>query len=149
MTNPSLTARRQAIIDHAHKIGISDDYIDLLVESFYQRIRVHPILGPVFNDAIGDNWPHHLAQMKNFWASVTLNSGRYSGQPVPAHKKHLGSIQKWNFSIWLGLFRQTLDDTGATSEAKDYFMIRAERIAESLQLALFGLPSLEAKQGLD
>jgi len=91
MTNPSLTARRQAIIDHAHKIGISDDYIDLLVESFYQRIRVHPILGPVFNDAIGDNWPHHLAQMKNFWASVTLNSGRYSGQPVPAHKKHLGS----------------------------------------------------------
>jgi len=100
MTEPSLTARRQAVIDHAHKIGISDDYIDLLVESFYQRIREHPILGPVFNDAIGDNWPHHLAQMKNFWASVTLNSGRYSGQPVPAHKKHLGSIQRPKTISW-------------------------------------------------
>ena len=71
------------------------------VESFYQRIREHPILGPIFNDAIGDNWPHHLAQMKNFWASVTMNMGRYSGQPVPAHKKHLGSIQKWHFSCLL------------------------------------------------
>ena len=149
MTQPSLSERRQAIIDHAHKIGINDDYIDLLVESFYQRIREHPILGPIFNDAIGDNWPHHLAQMKNFWASVTMNMGRYSGQPVPAHKKHLRSIQKWHFSIWLGLFGQTLDETGATPEAKDYFMERAERIAESLQLALFGLPSLQTKPSLD
>ena len=149
MTQPSLSERRQAIIGHAHKIGINDDYIDLLVESFYQRIREHPILGPIFNDAIGDNWPHHLAQMKNFWASVTMNMGRYSGQPVPAHKKHLGSIQKWHFSIWLGLFGQTLDETGATPEAKDYFMERAERIAESLQLALFGLPSLQTKPSLN
>lgn len=149
MTQPSLSERRQAIIDHAHKIGINDDYIDLLVESFYQRIREHPILGPIFNDAIGDNWPHHLAQMKNFWASVTMNMGRYSGQPVPAHKKHLRSIQKWHFSIWLGLFGQTLNETGATPEAKDYFMERAERIAESLQLALFGLPSLQTKPSLD
>ena len=149
MTQPSLSERRQAIIDHAHKIGINDDYIDLLVESFYQRIREHPILGPIFNDAIGNNWPHHLAQMKNFWASVTMNMGRYSGQPVPAHKKHLRSIQKWHFSIWLGLFGQTLDETGATPEAKDYFMERAERIAESLQLALFGLPSLQTKPSLD
>ena len=149
MTQPSLSERRQAIIDHAHKIGINDDYIDLLVESFYQRIREHPILGPIFNDAIGDNWPHHLAQMKNFWASVTMNMGRYSGQPVPAHKKHLRSIQKWHFSIWLSLFGQTLNETGATPEAKDYFMERAERIAESLQLALFGLPSLQTKPSLD
>lgn len=141
MTQSRALDRRQAIIDHAHSIGINDEYIDVLVETFYARIKVHDILGPVFQNAIQDNWSVHLSLMKDFWASVTMNAGRYSGKPVPAHKKHSGSIQNWYFDIWLGLFRQTLEDTSPSPEATDYFMVRAERIAESLKLAIFGMPS--------
>lgn len=144
MTEPNASERRQMIIDHAQSIGINDDYIDVLVETFYERIREHGVLGPVFAQAIGENWPYHLARMKDFWASVTMNAGRYSGKPVPAHREHSDSIQAWHFGIWLGLFKQTLEDTAPTPEAADYFMQRAERIAESLKLAIFGMPGLGA-----
>ena len=144
MTDSRALDRRQAIIDHAHAIGITDEYIDLMVETFYNRIRQHGILGPVFDNAIGDRWAHHLARMKDFWASVAMNAGRYSGKPVPAHRQHSDTIQDWHFGVWLGLFKQTLEDTAPTPEAVDYFMERAERIAESLKLAMFGMPGLGA-----
>lgn len=83
--------------------------------------------------------------MKSFWASVALNAGTYSGQPVPAHKK-LSQVEQSHFQTWLALFRQTLQDTAPTPEAVDYFMERANRIAESLQLAMFGFPGLPVKR---
>jgi len=144
MTGSRALERRQVIIDHAHSIGINDAYIDVLVDTFYDRIKQHNILGPIFDNAMGDNWPTHLARMKDFWASVSMNAGRYSGKPVPAHRQHGASIQEWHFGIWLGLFRQTLEDTAPTPEAVDYIMERAERIAKSLKLAMFGMPGMGA-----
>jgi len=114
------------------------------VDRFYDRIRDHNTLGPVFQNAIGENWDGHLARMKDFWASVAMNAGRYSGKPVPAHKKHSHSIEETHFDQWLALFRQTLEDTAPSPETVDYFMERAERIAQSLKLAIFGLPGLGA-----
>jgi len=145
MTAPeikSVSERREAIRAHAAELGIDDAYISTLVETFYTRVRANATLGPVFNNAIADNWEPHLGRMKDFWASVALNAGRYSGKPVPAHKKH-ASIQPGHFQIWLTLFEQTLRDTAPTPGAVDYFMERANRIAQSLQLALFGIPGLE------
>lgn len=137
----SVSERREAIRAHAAALGIDDAFISTLVDTFYDRIRAHPVLGPVFDTAIGDNWDVHLARMKDFWASVVMNAGRYSGKPVPAHKKH-SSIRSQHFGIWLGLFEETLRDTAPTPAAINYFMERADRIARSLQLALFGIPGL-------
>lgn len=130
--------RRAKIRAHAAAMGIDEAYISRLVDAFYTQIRQHDVLGPIFNMAIGDNWDHHLPRMKHFWASVALNSGTYSGRPVPVHQK-LTQVRAEHFAIWLALFRQTLIQTGASREATDYFMVRAERIAESLQLAMFGI----------
>lgn len=135
--------RRRDIQQTATALGIDDAYIDQLVETFYGRVREDATLGPIFDRAIGDNWGPHLATMKNFWASVAMNAGRYSGKPVPAHQKHT-AIQPEHFDIWLGLFRSTLEDTAAKPATVLYFMERAERIAKSLQLALFGIPGLGA-----
>ena len=137
----SAAQRRREIQARAAEMGIDDAYIDRLVETFYERIRAHPLIGPIFEQAIGENWGPHLARMKDFWASVALNAGRYSGKPVPAHQK-LDGVEPWHFNIWLALFRQTLEDTAPTPAAVPYFMERAERIAESLQLAMFGGPEL-------
>jgi hemoglobin len=133
--------RRAEIQARAASFGIDEAYISRLVDAFYQRIRVHPLLGPIFDEAIGDNWDRHLPRMKRFWESVALNAGAYSGKPVPAHQK-LTTVQPGHFKIWLELFKQTLEDTAPTQDAVGYFMERAERIAESLQLAMFGLPGL-------
>ena len=137
----SAAQRRREIQARAAEMGIDDAYIDRLVETFYERIRAHPLIGPIFERAIGENWAPHLARMKDFWASVALNAGRYSGKPVPAHQK-LDGVEPWHFNIWLALFRQTLEDTAPTPAAVPYFMERAERIAESLHLAMFGGPEL-------
>lgn len=148
MSNPVVTAleRRAEIQRRAHAIGIDEAYVSLLVDEFYRRVRLDRTLGPIFEAAIGDRWDHHLPRMKSFWASVALNTGSYSGQPVPAHRK-LTDVEKSHFGIWLALFRQTLEDTAATPGAVAYFMERAERIAESLQLAMFGFPGLPRRPG--
>lgn len=136
----SAEERHQDILDQAAALGIDEAYISTLVETFYTRVRGHAVLGPVFETAIQD-WPPHLATMKKFWASVALAAGTYSGKPVPAHAKHR-HIQQWHFNLWLALFEQTLRDTAPTPGAVPYFMDRAERIAQSLQFAMFGLPGL-------
>ncbi|WP_084398130.1 group III truncated hemoglobin [Henriciella aquimarina] len=139
----SAEERRQAILDNAARLGIDDAFISKLVDTFYARVRAHPRLGPIFNGEI-DDWDAHLAKLKDFWASVAMNAGRYSGKPVPAHFK-LQGITREDFQTWLGLFQATLEDLADSEETVAYFMQRAERIAQSLQLAMFGLESLERK----
>ncbi|MBI6628827.1 group III truncated hemoglobin [Pontibaca sp. S1109L] len=126
--------------------GIDEAYLSFLVDEFYSRVRADARLGPIFIGEIGDDWAAHLEQMKAFWASVALNAGLYSGKPVPAHQKLVG-VERSDFGRWLGLFRDTLNDTAPTPEAAAYLKIRAERIARSLEMAMFerlpdGVPSL-------
>lgn len=133
--------RRKDIHDRATALQIDDAYVSLLVDTFYGRIRRHPMLGPIFEKAIGDEWDPHLARMKDFWASVAFNAGRYNGRPVPKHRALTG-VNEAHFTLWLNLFEQTLKDTAPNPEAIPYFMERANRIAESLKLAMFGIPGL-------
>ena len=49
--------------------------LERLIPAFYARVRDDALLGPVFNQAIGD-WPHHLDKLVAFWSSVMLTSGR-------------------------------------------------------------------------
>ena len=129
----SADQRRSDIQARADKMGINEAYISTLVGIFYQRIRKDEVLGPIFNEAIAD-WDAHLPRMKTFWSAVALNTGTYSGRPVPAHQK-LDGITSDHFDRWLALFKETLEDTAPTPQAVDYFMERADRIAKSLKLA--------------
>ena len=138
---------RAQLQEKAEKMGINDEFISILVDRFYEKIKIHPEIGPVFEHAITDDWDHHLSRMKDFWASVALNAGRYSGQPVPKHQKLVKSVpaaQAHHFVIWLSLFRETLDEIAPSKAVTGYFMERAERIAKSLELAMFGVPGLGA-----
>ena len=132
--------RRAEIQARAAEMGIDEALISQLVETFYGHVRAHPKLGPIFGSAIED-WDEHLPKMKAFWSSVALNSGRYTGKPVPAHQKLTG-VEQADFAVWLGLFEQTLHEIAPTPEVVPYFMERAARIAESLSLAMFSLPQL-------
>ncbi len=134
---------REKVQRDALRIGIDEDYISVLVDTFYDRISSHQVLGPIFADAIGSNWQPHLEKMKQFWSSVARNTGQYSGKPVPAHQK-LTQVQQQHFAIWLDLFAQTLADTAPTPQAADYFMERAQTIARSLQMAMFDRPGMLA-----
>lgn len=114
---------------------LTDESLKSLVDTFYARVRSDAELGPIFNGAIAD-WPEHLEKLAAFWSSVMLTSGRYKGQPVPAHMKHKARITPELFDRWLALWEQTTDDL-MPPQAASALQDRAERIAQSLQLALF------------
>ena len=96
---------------------INEEGLRLLVEAFYARVRADEELRPLFNDAIGD-WPEHLEKLSAFWSSVMLTTGRYKGQPVPAHMKHRERITPELFDRWLSLWRETTDAMMAPSAAQ-------------------------------
>jgi hemoglobin len=127
--------KRAEIRANAAAIGIDEAYISRLVEAFYAQVRADAMLGPIFENAIGDRWAPHLARMKAFWASVALNAGTYSGRPVPVHQG-LEGVSRQHFARWLALFRETLNQTAPSADAVEYLMLRAERIAASLQMAM-------------
>ena len=106
-----------------------------LVRIFYARIRADAELGPIFNGAI-DDWPGHLEKLADFWSSVMLTSGRYKGNPVAEHRKHSDRITPELFDRWLGIWQRTTNDI-MTTDAATALQAKADRIAESLQLALF------------
>jgi hemoglobin len=114
---------------------ITEDEIAGLVEAFYAKVREDAQLGPVFNGAI-DDWPRHLVKLQAFWSSVMLTTGRYKGSPMAAHIAHANAIEPGMFDRWLALWRETARErlTAGTAEA---IIAKAERIGESLKLALF------------
>jgi hemoglobin len=73
--------------------------------------------------------------MTDFWCSVILKNGAYNGRPVPAHLK-LKQVREEDFDVWLGYFRKTVAECCPTVVA-EVFVDRAERIAQSLKLAMF------------
>lgn len=119
-------------------MAITEDLIERLVRRFYDRIRGDAELGPIFDSVIQGDWEPHLSKMMDFWSSVTLKTGRYSGRPLPKHIA-LKQVRPEHFDRWLALFRSTAAEVCEAAEA-EIFIERAELIAESFKLGMFGLP---------
>ena len=118
---------------------VSESGIESLVDEFYRRVRMDPKLAPIFERTISDgDWSLHLATMRDFWSSVMLTSGRYKGNPVAKHLQ-LERMEPHLFDRWLDLFTQTCREL-FDEEVAAAFAVKAQRIAESLKLALFYRP---------
>ena len=113
---------------------ITEEDIERLVPTFYEKVRADPVLGPIFDDAVAD-WPHHLDRLKAFWSSVMLTSGRYKGHPMAVHLRHADAMTHANFAHWLALWKTTTNDL-LDPETAAKFQSKAETIAESLQLGV-------------
>jgi len=127
---------RRRLQEEARSIGINEEYISLLVDSFYARVRQHPELGPVFEKAIGDAWAEHMPKMKAFWSSVVLRTGAYGGKPMVVHKA-LTDARPEHFAIWLTLFEETLRATSPNEQVTKAFLDGAKQMAVRLQAGMF------------
>ena len=117
--------------------GIDEGLIASLVAQFYARVRHDDLLGPIFADHV-DDWDKHLSRLRDFWSSITLMSGRYKGTPFAVHQR-LPGVTAAHFDRWLSLFGETAREL-APPDVAEAFIVRAERIAQSLQLGLSRLP---------
>ena len=125
---------------------LTEHGIGLLVDRFYEKVREDEELGPVFAGAIADeDWPRHLATMRDFWSSIMLTSGRYHGNPVAVHRRTEG-ITPELFERWLALFAKTASELFDEGLAH-VFVEKANRIAASLQIAMFYKPEHDRPRG--
>lgn len=107
--------------------------VKLLVDTFYDKVRMDDLLAPVFNDRIQDRWPAHLQKMYTFWQTVLLGEHTYFGSPFPPHAEL--PVDGTHFQQWLHLFFETLDEhfTGPVADEAKW---RATRMAEMFQMKI-------------
>lgn len=84
---------------------LNEESVSTLVDTFYARVREDDLIGPVFNRVVED-WPEHLAKLKDFWSSVILAAGSYKGNPMMAHLP-IPEMDKEHLVRWLTLWQQT------------------------------------------
>lgn len=116
--------------------AITPSSIIRLVDTFYDRVRMDAVLGPVFEARLAGKWQEHMPRMYAFWTKVLLGTGEFEGNVFGKHMA-LSGIDKEHFVRWLTLFRLASIEVFGAEEAKEAMLV-AERIASSLQLGLFG-----------
>lgn len=95
--------------------------IELLVNTFYDKVKTNKIIGHIFNDVAKVNWEHHLPKMYSFWASLLLAEHSFSGNPMQKHiaLSKLTTMSEVEFSEWLSLFIQTTDELFEGEKAEE------------------------------
>lgn len=94
--------------------SISD--IETLVNSFYEKVKNDPSLGPFFSKI---DWKKHLPIMYQFWENAIFYSGGYMGNPLQTHQ-HIHQafpMTKEHFNTWVYLFTATVDELFAGEKA--------------------------------
>lgn len=118
--------------------------IELLIDTFYDKVKVDETLGGIFMTIIGTDWSHHLPVMYNFWDMVLFSKPGYAGSPV---KKHIDldkktPLNKEHFDRWLVLWNETTDElfSGEIAEmAKNKAMLMANLIHIKVDMSRDGL----------
>ena len=87
---------------------LSREDVELLVNSFYDKVKKDQLIGPIFNDIAQVNWDEHLPKLYNFWEDLLLGSNKYQGRPFPPHIPL--NLKMEHFQRWLSLFFLTIDE---------------------------------------
>ena len=108
--------------------------IELLVNTFYKKVKVDKSIGHFFLEVITINWEQHLNTMYNFWENILFFSGGYEGNPINLHR-HLNkieNIEKKHFTRWNKLFTETVDEL-FQGEKADLIKKRGRSISDIIQ----------------
>ncbi|MGV8880507.1 MAG: group III truncated hemoglobin [Sphingobacteriaceae bacterium] len=89
--------------------------IQLLVNIFYEKIRVDAFLGVIFNTHIPESaWPAHLKKLTDFWETNLFGVPKYKGN---INQKHINVDKNLNYTIdsvhfgkWLQLWFETINE---------------------------------------
>jgi len=113
--------------DIAHRADI-----ERLINTFYDKVKADPVLGPIFNDIAEVDWPKHLPVMYNFWEFLLLGGTQYQGNPIQKHVDlhAIHPLTAEHFDRWLLLFQASVDDLFVGQVADDA-KFRAYAIAET------------------
>jgi hemoglobin len=117
------------------RIPVTVEQIQSVVAKFYARVRVDPMLGPVFSAHVKE-WPTHEAKIVLFWRNALLRERCYDGNPMQVHAA-AGDVERDHFAVWLSLFDAILAQELPPPLAQAWSAL-AHRIGRGLS---YGLPS--------
>lgn len=115
---------------------ITPESVRDLVVQFYAKVREDELLGPVFYQALGEDWGPHLDRLTEFWSTLVLGTRGFKGNVYGTHMA-LSDIQPEHFERWLAMFEQTAGELFEVVAAARFIKM-AHQIAASLQIGFFG-----------
>ena len=65
----------------------SKDDIRLLINRFYEKVRIDETIGYFFSEVIPVNFEKHLPVMYEFWENILFHTGSYAGNPMKTHQQ--------------------------------------------------------------
>ena len=115
--------------------------IELLVNSFYEKVSNDPVIGFIFNDIVKVNWQRHLPVMYDFWENTLFYTGSYAGNPMETHRQlnQLIPLTAEHFQQWTRLFTSTVDEL-FTGEKALLAKQRALSISTLMQIKIIQKP---------
>lgn len=95
--------------------------VELLVNTFYEKVRANSVIGYKFDEVAKVNWETHLPKMYSFWSSLLLDEHSFVGNPMQKHiaLSKLTSMTAVDFSEWLKLFTETVNELFEGEKAED------------------------------
>ncbi|RKS96462.1 group III truncated hemoglobin [Chryseobacterium defluvii] len=108
----------------------SREDIELLVNSFYQKVIKDETIGFFFNDIAKVNWDKHLPKMYSFWESILFGQMTYKGNPMAVHFpiNEMEAMEMKHFEKWIELWKKTIEEN-FVGENADTAIYKAENIA--------------------
>lgn len=115
--------------------------IERLVNHFYGLVRKDEVIGFIFDEVAGVDWPSHLPKMYDFWETVLFGTGGFRGNPMAAHAKlvPLTEMGLPQFQRWLEIFHASVDAL-FTGERADHLRRCSEDMANVIYSRINGVP---------
>jgi hemoglobin len=115
--------------------------IQVLIDTFYTKVRKDEVIGYLFNEVAKVDWVHHLPVMYDFWEGVLFQKGGYTGNPMQVHRllNHQSPLKSEHFDRWKQLFLETVGEHFEGPKA-ELARQRAQSIATMVQIKLLQDP---------
>jgi hemoglobin len=86
--------------------------IELLMNTFYNKVKRDDTIGYIFNDIAKVNWDHHIPIICDFWETILLGATSYRNNAMAIHYtlNRKEPFQQKHFDRWLQLFNETTDE---------------------------------------
>ena len=86
--------------------------IELLMNTFYDKVKKDDTIGHIFNDIAKVNWEHHIPIICDFWETLLLDAASYRKNAMEVHftLNRKIPLEEKHFQGWLQLFSETVDE---------------------------------------
>lgn len=122
----------------------SREDIKLLIDMFYDKILVNPLLQPIFIDIAHIDLKHHLPILYDFWSYVLLGEMGYNRNVMEPHIRlnQKITLTQEHFDEWMRLFTETVDEYFEGTKAGEA-KSRAKTNALLMQHKIKFMPKIE------